>query len=319
MAVSGESGSHGSRGGVIVAMISLYFVWGVTYLANRIAVAELGSFALASARFVVAGAMLYAWLRWRGVQSPSAAEWRAATISGVFLCLGNAFVAWAVHLLPLGIAAVLVAMTPAFLVLFDWLRPQGHRPDARVVAGLVLGVVGIAVLMGARGNGAGSFSFFGAFLVLLGTIAWSGGSIYSRGAPRPSSPFMQTATQMLSGGVVLTPVAVMLGQFRGVSIMNFSAAWWQAYGFLVLFGAIVGFSAYIYLLAHSSPAAAGSYAFVNPVIAALIGWLLLSEELAPRTIAAFGIILVAVALIVSSTPPPPRVAGQPCVDEPAAA
>jgi drug/metabolite transporter (DMT)-like permease len=313
------SGATASRGGVILAMGSLYFVWGVTYLANRVAVAELGSFALASARFVVAGALLYAWLRFRGVAPPTQAEWRASTISGAFLCLGNAFVAWAVHLLPLGIAAVLVAMTPAFLVFFDWMRPQGHRPSARVVAGLVLGTVGIAVLMSERQNGSGSFSFFGALLVLLGTIAWAGGSIYSRGAPRPASPFMQTASQMLAGGLVLTPIAVMLGQFRGVSITGFSGAWWQAYGFLVLFGAIVGFSAYIYLLAHSSPAAAGSYAFVNPLIAALIGWLLLSEQLQPRTIIAFGIILVAVALIVSSSPPPPRVAGQPCVDEPAAA
>lgn len=321
MAVSTESatGASASRGGIVLAMVSLYFVWGVTYLANRVAVAELGSFALASARFVVAGALLYAWLRLRRVAPPTAAEWRAATVSGAFLCLGNAFVAWAVHILPLGIAAVLVAMTPAFLVFFDWMRPAGHRPGARVVAGLVLGVLGIAVLMSARSNGSGSFSFFGAFLVLLGTIAWSGGSIYARGAARPASPFMQTASQMLAGGLVLTPIAVLLGQYSGVHVTSFSRAWWLAYGFLVFFGAIVGFSAYIYLLAHSSPAAAGSYAFVNPMIAALIGWLLFSEQLAPRTIAAFAIILVAVALIVSSTPPPPRVAGQPCVDEPAAA
>lgn len=313
------TGATASRGGVVLAMVSLYFVWGVTYLANRVAVAELGSFALASARFVVSGALLYAWLRWRGVPAPTAPEWRAAAISGVFLCLGNAFVAWAVHLLPLGIAAVLVAMTPAFLVLFDWMRPEGLRPGGRTIAGLVLGIVGIAVLMGARGNSANGFSFLGALLVLLGTIAWAGGSIYSRGAARPSSPFMQTASQMFSGGVALTPVAIILGQFRGVSLGQFSPAWWQAYAFLVLFGAIVGFSAYIYLLAHSSPAAAGSYAFVNPVIAALIGWLLLDEQLAPRTIAAFAIILVAVALIVSQSAPPRRIAGQPCVDEPAAA
>jgi drug/metabolite transporter (DMT)-like permease len=117
----------------------------------------------------------------------------------------------------------------------------------------------------------------------------------------------------------LTPIAVILGQFRGISVGQFSAAWWLAYGFLVFFGAIIGFSAYIYLLARSSPAAAGSYAFVNPLIAALIGWLFLSEQLASRTVVAFGIILVAVALIVSSTPAPPRVAGQPVVDEPAAA
>ncbi len=313
------SGATASRGGVVLAMVSLYFVWGVTYLANRVAVAELGSFALASARFVVSGALLYAWLRWRGVDAPTGPQWRAAAISGVFLCLGNAFVAWAVHLLPLGIAAVLVAMTPAFLVLFDWLRPGGRPPSGRVTAGLALGVAGIAVLMSARQNGEGGFSSLGALLVLLGTIAWAGGSIYGRGAARPASPFMQTASQMLSGGIALTPIAIVMGQFRGVSLTQFSPAWWQAYGFLVIFGAIVGFSAYIYLLSHSSPAAAGSYAFVNPVIAALIGWLLLGEQLAPRTIVAFAIILAAVVLIVSSSPAPPRVAGRPCVDEPAAA
>jgi drug/metabolite transporter (DMT)-like permease len=308
-----------SRTGVAVAMVSLYFVWGVTYLANRVAVAELQSFALAAARFVVAGGLLYGWLRWRGVAAPSGPEWRAAAISGLFLCLGNAFVAWAVHLLPLGIAAVLVAMTPGFLVLFEWLRPDGPRPTGRVVAGLVLGIVGIAVLMSARRDSASAFNPLGALLVLLGTIAWAGGSIYSRNAPRPASPFMQTASQMLSGGVALTPVAILLGQFRGLALGQFSPAWWQAFVFLVFFGSIVGFSAYIYLLAHSSPAAAGSYAFVNPVIAALIGWVLLDEQLGARTIMAFAIILLAVALIVSSSAPPPRTAGQPCVDEPAAA
>ena len=227
--------------------------------------------------------------------------------------------AWAVHLLPLGIAAVLVAMTPAFLVLFDWLRPDGRRPGGRVVAGLLLGVVGIAVLMSARNGGGKSFDPLGALLVLFGTIAWSGGSIYSRTAPRPESPFMQTASQMLSGGLAITPIALILGQFRGVSPTQFSPAWWQAFAFLVFFGSIVGFSAYIYLLSNSTPAIAGSYAFVNPVIAAVIGWLLYNERLGPRTFAAFAVIIVAVALIVSSAPPPPRVAGQPCVDEPAAA
>ncbi|MGH7710035.1 MAG: EamA family transporter, partial [Gemmatimonadaceae bacterium] len=131
-----------SRGGVVFASVALYVVWGVTYLANRVAVAELESFALAAARFVTAGVLLYGWLRWRGVPAPSGPEWRASAIAGLLLCLGNAFVAWAVHLLPLGIAAVLVAMTPAFLVLFDWMRPEGRRPGMRVVAGLVLGLVG---------------------------------------------------------------------------------------------------------------------------------------------------------------------------------
>ncbi|MGH7710731.1 MAG: EamA family transporter, partial [Gemmatimonadaceae bacterium] len=167
--------------------------------------------------------------------------------------------------------------------------------------------------------GGRSFNPLGALLVLCGTITWSGGSIYSRSAPRPASPFMQTASQMLSGGLALMPVAALLGQFRATPLTQLSAAWWQAFVFLVLFGSIVGFSAYIYLLSHSSPATAGSYAFVNPVIAAVIGWLLFNEHLAPRAFAAFAIILIAVALVVSSSQPPPQRAGQPCVDEPAAA
>jgi len=313
------TGATASRGGVVLALVSLYFMWGVTYLANRVAVAELGSFALASARFVAAGALLYAWLRWRKVPAPTAPQWRAAAISGAFLCLGNAFVAWAVHLLPLGIAAVLVAMTPAFLVLFDWMRPGGRPPGGRVSAGLALGVVGIAVLMSAGESSDGGFSSLGALLVLLGTISWAGGSIFSRGAVRPASPFMQTASQMLSGGIALTPIAILMGQFRGVGLTQFSPAWWQAFAFLVFFGAIVGFSAYIYLLSHSSPAMAGSYAFVNPLIAAVIGWLLLDEQLGMRTIVAFAVILAAVALIVSGRAPPQRGAGAPIVDEPAAA
>lgn len=306
--------------GVLFASIALYIVWGVTYLANRVAVAELQSFALAASRFVVAGALLYGWLRWRGVPAPTVPQWRAAALSGVFLCLGNAFVAWAVHLVPLGIAAVLVAMTPAFLVLFDWLRPEGRRPGGRVVVGLLLGIVGIVVLMSARNGTAASFNPLGALLVLFGTIAWAGGSIYSRSAPRPASPFMLTASQMVSGGLAITPIAFVLGQFRATSLTQLSPAWWQAFVFLILFGSIVGFSAYIYLLSHSSPAIAGSYAFVNPVIAAVIGWILYDERLRPRTFAAFAVILVAVALIVSSgAPAPPPQADEPCVDEPAAA
>ncbi|MGQ0641155.1 MAG: EamA family transporter [Gemmatimonadaceae bacterium] len=313
------TGARASRGGVIFASIALYVVWGVTYLANRVAVAELESFALAAARFVVAGALLYGWLRWRGVPSPNRAEWRAAAIAGLLLCLGNAFVAWAVHLLPLGIAAVLVAMTPAFLVLFDWLRPDGQRPSARVVAGLGLGVAGIGVLMSTRNGAVRSFNPLGALLVLFGAISWAGGSIYSRSAARPASPFMLTASQMLSGGLALTPVALLLGQFRGAALTQFSAAWWQAFVFLVLFGSIVGFSAYIYLLSHSSPAMAGSYAFVNPVIAVIIGAFMLDEQLTARAFVAFAIILAAVALIVSSSQLPRQPAGPPQVDEPACA
>jgi drug/metabolite transporter (DMT)-like permease len=310
-----------SRGAIAFALITLYVVWGVTYLANRVAVQELPPFGLAASRFIIAGLILYAWLRLRGLPRPSRAEWRAAAMSGSLLCLGNVFVAWAVLLIPLGIAAVLVAMTPGFLVLFEWLRPQGTRPGARVIAGLVLGVLGIAVLMSARGGGAanGAFNPFGAVLILFGCIAWSGGSIYSRGAARPASPFMQTATQMLTGGLALAPVAMVLRQMPGLSPGQFSIAWWQAFAFLVFLGSIAGFSAYVYLLSHSSPATAGSYAFVNPVIAALIGWLFLDEALAPRTIAAFAIILVAVALIVSRSAPPQPLSSHPVVDEPAAA
>jgi drug/metabolite transporter (DMT)-like permease len=308
-----------SRGGVIVASIALYFFWGVTYLANRIAVAELQSFALAAARFVVAGALLFAWLRFRGLPSPRGAEWRAAAIAGFALCLGNAFVAWAVHLLPLGIAAVLVAMTPAFLVLFDWLRPDGQRPSLRVVMGIGLGILGIGVLMSTKNGAVRSFNPLGALLVLLGSIAWAGGSIYSRTAPRPASPFMLTASQMLLGGLALAPIALVLGQFGGVSAAQFSPGWWGAFVFLVLFGSIVGFSAYIYLLSHSSPATAGSYAFVNPVIAVIIGSLMLNEQLATRAYVAFAIILVAVILIVSSVRPAPQPAGPAPVDEPACA
>ncbi|MGQ0539269.1 MAG: EamA family transporter [Gemmatimonadaceae bacterium] len=302
-----------------LALVALYLVWGATYLANRVAVAELESFALAAARFVISGALLYGWPRLRGAAAPSASQWRAAAFTGALLTLGNACVAWAVHILPLGVVAVLVAMTPGFLVLFAWLRPGGERPAPRVVAGLVLGVAGIAVLMGARAGIRGASPMLGGLVVLAGTIAWAAGSIYSRSAPRPRSPFMQTATQMLAGGVVMTPVALLLGQFRGPALGTLSAAWWQAFAFLVVFGSIIGFSSYVYLLEHSSPAVAGSYAFVNPVIAALIGWLLLGEALTARTVAAFAVILVAVALIVSGNAARARRSSETAVDEPCAA
>jgi drug/metabolite transporter (DMT)-like permease len=294
------AGSHpNSRGRILAAFVAVYIVWGSTYLAIRYAVQTMPPFLMVGTRFVVSGVILYAWARWRGSTRPTAAEWRDATITGVLmLCCGNGAVSWAEQRVPSGIASLLVAVVPLWMVLVDWLRPHGQRPRAIVVAGVIVGLAGLAVLVGpASFYGHGDVDFAGAVVLILGSLAWAAGSVFNRHGSRPHSAAMSTGLQMIGGSVALLLLGVMRGEIGQVHLGQISPASWAGWIYLVTFGSLVGFTAYIYLLQTVSPAKASTYAYVNPLVAVFLGWAIAGESVTPRSLGAAAIILAGVAMI----------------------
>ena len=290
-----------NRSRVIVAFAAVYIIWGSTYLAIKYAVESIPPFMTGAARFFVSGLVLYAVATMRGSSRPTWGDVRTAIITGILmLAFGNGAVMWAEMTVPSGIAALIVAAVPLWRVLIDWLRPHGVRPRAPVFAGLALGVIGIAVLVGPSAF-AGTGSFGTAALVLMcGSLSWAFGSIVTRRAKRPSSPLMTTALQMLAGSVAFVIMSLALGEPRGFSIANVKAVSWIGWSYLVTFGSLIGFTAYIYLLGAVSAAKAATYAYVNPVVAVVLGWAIAHEPIGARTVLAATIILAGVAIITST-------------------
>lgn len=296
-----------SRRKVLAAFAAIYIIWGSTYLAIRFAIETLPPFLMAGVRFTIAGSLLYAWARARGAAKPDAAHWKAAAIIGALLLMGgNGAVTWAEQRIPSGIAALLIAIVPCWLVLIDWLRPGGPRPTARIVVGLLLGLSGIAVLVGPETlMGGERIDPVGAAVVVLGGLSWAGGSIYSRYARIPREPLLSTGIQMLCGGALLILAGLLTGEVARVDPGAVSAKSVLALAYLILVGAIVGYSAYIWLMRVTTPARAGTYAYVNPVVAVLLGWLFADEALSWRVAAAAGVIVGGVALITINRRPRP--------------
>ncbi len=289
-----------SRLALATAFAIVYVVWGSTFLAILFAVQTLPPFLMAGARFIVAGSVLYGWSRLvNGAVAPTRAHWRGTAVVGVLLLLGgNGLLVWSEQHIPSGVAALLVGTVPCFMVLVDWLRPGGSRPTGLVVAGLLLGLLGLVWLIGPDTlMGGGRADLVGATVVIVGSFSWALGSVYSRHAATPASPFLSTAMQMLAGGAALLALSVLLGEpwafdARAVSLRS-------ALGllYLVVFGSIIAFSAYIWLLRVSTPTRVSTYAYVNPVIAVLLGWALAGEALTVRMAVAAAVIVSGVALI----------------------
>jgi drug/metabolite transporter (DMT)-like permease len=255
---------------------------------------------MASSRFLVAGAVLYLFMRYgKGERVPRAA-WKPAWIMGALLLLGgNGGVVYAEQYVPSGITALMVGCGPFWFLLLGWLWLKGPRPGVLAIGGLLIGFTGLAVLIGpGRISGsAGHVPLMPALLVLGATISWSVGSIYSKTLRSPVSPMMMSGMQMLTGSVLMVVAGLIHGEHRGFSIGNITLLSWGSWAYLVVFGSLVGFSAYIYVLRHATPAVASTYAYVNPVVAVFLGWAVASEPITGRTLVAASMIIGAVILI----------------------
>jgi len=286
---------------LVGAFAALYLIWGSTYLAIRFAVETLPPFTMAGARFVVAGMMLYGWARLRGAASPAPRHWPPALLIGILLLLlGSGGVVWAEQSLSSGMTALLIATEPMFLVLLDWLRPGGRRPSWTVAGALILGFFGTSLLFAPWSPPRiSAFDWLGAASVVLASVAWAAGSLYALRAEQPSSPFLSTGMQMLCGGAWLLLAGSLTGEWRTINLAHASLRSWIAVSYLLVFGSLIAFTAYVWLLKATTPARASTYAYVNPVVAVFLGWSLADEVLTARMLLAMGVIIAAVVLIIS--------------------
>ena len=304
--MTGADRAAPSTARVLAAFAAVYVVWGSTYLAIRVAIETLPPLTMAGVRFLLAGAVLYAFMRARGEPAPTRRQWRSTAVVGALLLLcGNGGVVLAERTVPSGVVALLVAVVPLWMVLLDWWRRGGVRPAAQTLAGLVVGFGGMVLLVGPGSlAGAGGVDPLGAGLVMFGAFAWAAGSIYARGAPLPRSPFLATGMEMAAGGALLLLAGALRGEWSGIDPSAFTARSLAAFAYLVVFGSLVGFTAYIWLLGVSTPARVSTYAYVNPVVAVFLGWALLGEPVTARVLLAAATIVAAVAVITRRRRPP---------------
>jgi drug/metabolite transporter (DMT)-like permease len=298
---------HPSRLSIVAAFATVYVVWGSTYLAIRFAIETLPPFIMAGTRFLVAGALLYVWARFRSGERPSPGHWRSAfIIGGLMLLGGNGGVVWAEQFVASGLAALIVATVPLWMVLFEWLGPDGTRPTRLTLLGLITGFVGVAVLVGGGdGLDAARVPWIPGAVLLFASASWAAGSLYSRRALLPCSPLVATAMEMLGGGTLLLLAGALTAEGGSVALEQVSTRSALSLAYLILFGSILAFTAYIWLLRVTTPARVSTYAYVNPVVAVALGWLLASEPFTPRIGLAAALIVAAVfAVIVARDRPP---------------
>ena len=292
-----------TSGLVLLAFGLVYVVWGSTYLAIRIGIESFPPLLLAGTRHLLTGLILYPLLRWRTGVRPTAAHWRISFITGfLLLFVGNGGVCLAERTVPSGVTALLVATVSLWMVLVDWLRPGGTRPRSRVLAGLLLGFGGLALLVGPRNLGGSSrVDPFGVGLLVIASLAWASGSVYSKHAGGlAGSPLLGTAMQSLAGGISLWIAGALTGEVSALHLASVSLRSWLAVAYLVIFGSMVGFTAYVYILKKSTATRVATYAFVNPVVALFLGWLLVGEAITLRTVIAAAVILTAVLLVITA-------------------
>lgn len=291
-----------SQAKVVTAFAAVYILWGSTYLAIRWAVASLPPFLMAGTRHLVAGAVLYPLARLRGGEQPTRANWSAAALMGALLLLGgNGGVSWAEQVVPSGVAALLVGTVSLWMVILDWLRRGGVRPGERVILGLVLGFGGLAFLVGpSKLAGGGRVNPLGATVLVLASLSWATGSVFSRRLALPRNLLLGTGMQSLAGGALLILAGFLTGQAADLHWEAVSLRSVLALGYLIVFGSLLGFSAYTWLLAHAPPTRVATYAYVNPVVAMFLGWALAGERPTVRTLVAAAVIIAAVVLVITA-------------------
>jgi drug/metabolite transporter (DMT)-like permease len=283
----------------LLALLSLYFIWGSTYLAIAVAVETMPPFLMAAARHLVAGVLLFAWARRQSSEPIRREHWKSAAVVGVaLLAVGNGLVVWAETRVASGLAALLVATVPLWMVTLEAVRRDGNKPTAPELLGVLVGFAGLVLLVGPGAlSGSGSVDLLGALALVVASLSWSAGSLYARGASLPKAPLLATSMEMLAGGAALVLVGLLAGESGRLDLSTVSLGSWLALAYLVVFGSLIGFTAYVWLLGVAKPAQVATYAYVNPVVAVLLGWLFLAEPIGPRTVLAAAVIIAGVAVI----------------------
>jgi drug/metabolite transporter (DMT)-like permease len=300
---NGATTSKATRTQILLAFAAVYIIWGSTYLGIRFALESLPPFLMAGVRFLVAGLILYSINLARTTERPTLVHWRSALVVGALLItIGNGGVVWAELRIPSGIAAIVVAVAPCWFVLFDWLWLGNARPRLMTVCGIVLGFIGLAILIvpGILGS-AGSLNIAGIGVVMFGSVCWAFGSIFSKRAPLPKSQPMATGMEMICGGALLVVLGLVTGEAGSFVMSAVSMRSALAWLYLMVFGSLVAFSAYVWLL-HKVPAAqVSTYAYVNPLVAVLLGWALAGEKFTASMAAAACAIIAGVVVITISS------------------
>jgi drug/metabolite transporter (DMT)-like permease len=298
-----EDTNHRPTRKTLLAFAIIYFVWGSTFLAIRTGVREVPPLVLAAMRFSVAGLILFGWVLARGERAPTVREWRSASLLGlVIFVFDYGLLFWAEQRVPSGIAAVMLAMIPVFMALSEIIFLRTQRLTVRLSLALLIGIGGVGVLMSHTLNlGGAPIDKLGATALIFASISWSIASVLARKLPLPNSKAMSSGAQMLCGGILLAVAASAFGEFRNFHPRDVSRGAWLALLYLIVAGSIIGFTAYVWLIHHESPTKVATYAYVNPIVAVLVGYFLGGEALTTRTI--LGTFLVLISVVVITTTP----------------
>jgi drug/metabolite transporter (DMT)-like permease len=308
-----ESTTHRPPWKTLLAFAIIYFVWGSTFLAIRVGVHEVPPLLLAAMRFLVAGLVLYGWTIARGERSPDRRQWASAfLLAFLIFVLDYGFLFWAEQRVPSGLAAVMMATIPVFMALSEILILRTQKLTVRLALALVIGIAGVAVLVSRSLNlGGAPIDGAGAGALIIGAISWSIASALTRKLPLPSSKIVSSGAQMLAGGVLLTFASAAVGEFRSFHPATVSLAAWLSLLYLIVAGSIIGFTAYVWLIHHESPTKVGTYAYVNPVVAVIIGYFFGGEAIGPRTILGTAFVIVSVVVITTARTNKPAVVLKP--------
>jgi drug/metabolite transporter (DMT)-like permease len=298
-----ERNAHPRAWKVLLAFAIIYFVWGSTYLAIRVGVREIPPFVMAAIRFLIAGSVLYTWMRIKGAPSPTARQWAGASILAVLIfVLDYGLVFWAERRVASGVAAVMMATIPVFMTLSEIVIMKTQQLTIRLAIALLVGIAGVGVLVSHSANFSDTpIDTLGACALLVAAMSWSVGSALTRKLPLPPEKGMSSGAQMFAGGILLTFTAALSGEFRGFHLQSVSGEAWFALVYLIVAGSIIAFTAYVWLIHYESPTKVGTYAYVNPVVAVVLGYFLAGETIGARTI--LGTLLVLVSVIVITTAP----------------
>lgn len=294
---------------VIAAFFAIYIFWGSTYLAIKYAIETMPPFIMAGTRFLFAGGLLFVASMWsKDFEWPTWRHWRTSLIVGTLLLLGgNGGVVFAEKYISSGLAALLIAAEPFWIVMLSWLWLKRGRPGKPVIFGLVVGFIGVALLViGQNGSDTGQSGYYrtaATIAVLLAGVAWATGSLYGIKAAAPKSAILTSGMQMLSGGAVLMLTGSVRGEWSTFTLVNVSTNSWLGLGYLIVFGSLIGFTAYSWLLKNAQPSMVATYAYVNPVIAVILGWLIAGETITGQILMGAGLVVASVVLVTMQNNP----------------